>query len=75
MVSAVAVGSVVLGDKDDKERTDALNETSHMDLAELEGRRRRHRRPFAFAPLPRSQMGLADCSATSGCSRRAAEQR
>ena len=37
MVSAVAVGSVVLGDKDDKERTDALNETSHVDLAELEG--------------------------------------
>ena len=37
MVSAVAVGAVIQGDKDDKERTDALNETHHVDLAELEG--------------------------------------
>ena len=37
MVAAVAVGSVVQGDKDDKARTDALNETHHVDLAELEG--------------------------------------
>ena len=37
MVSAVAIGTVVQGDKDDKERTDMLNETSHVDLAELEG--------------------------------------
>eukprot|EP00966_Prymnesium_polylepis_P085952 1989214-Prymnesium_polylepis.1 len=36
-VTAVAIGSLVLGDKDDKERTDALNETCHVDLAELEG--------------------------------------
>ena len=37
MLAAVAVGSVILGDKDDKERTDLLNETCAVDLGELEG--------------------------------------
>tara|TARA_B110001452_G_scaffold139703_1_gene116099 strand:- start:63 stop:725 length:663 start_codon:yes stop_codon:yes gene_type:complete len=37
MVSAVAVGSVVLGDKEDKAKTDMLNEGCAVDLAELEG--------------------------------------
>ena len=37
MVSAVAVGPCVLGDKDDVEKTAALNEGHAVDLAELEG--------------------------------------
>ena len=36
-VLCVVNESSVNGDKDDKERTDALNVTSHVDLAELEG--------------------------------------
>jgi len=37
MVSAVAVGQVILGDKEDKAKTDMLNEGCAVDLAELEG--------------------------------------
>ena len=37
MVTAVAVGQVVLGDKEDKAKTDMLNEGCVVDLAELEG--------------------------------------
>ena len=37
MVSAVAVGSVVLGDKEDPAKTSMLNEGCAVDCAELEG--------------------------------------
>ena len=37
MVSSVAVGSVILGDKEDKTKTDMINEGCAVDLAELEG--------------------------------------
>ena len=37
MVSAVAIGQVILGDKTDKEKTDILNTGCAVDLAELEG--------------------------------------
>ena len=37
MVSAVAIGQVILGDKAEKEKTDILNTGCAVDLAELEG--------------------------------------
>ena len=37
MVSAVAIGQIILGDKEDKRKTDILNTGCAVDLAELEG--------------------------------------